>query len=138
MSELSVSEYMHKTTASVSAVMLVSQAVEILLEKRLSGIPVTDRDGMVTGFLSEQDCIRSMLSGSYHCENTALVGEVMSHAVTSVTPSESVLTVADMMIKQRIKMLPVTVNGELKGVISRADVLKALQVQLRACSIPTR
>jgi CBS domain-containing protein len=138
MSELSVRDYMRRSTVSVSAVMLVSQAVELLLEKGLSGIPVTDRDGMVTGFLSEQDCIRSMLSGSYHCENTALVGEVMSHAVTSVTPSESILTVADMMIKQRIKMLPVAVDGELKGVISRADVLRALQDQLRACSLPSR
>ena len=42
------------------------RAIELLLEHRLSAAPVVDEHGLLIGLLSEGDCLRGMLSGSYY------------------------------------------------------------------------
>lgn len=133
---IAVMDYVQHSTLSVKPASPLSDAVNILLSKKLSGLPVVDDHGTVIGFVSEQDCIRSMLSASYFCENTQLVDDVMIRAPLVVDSQESVVQVAEKMISNKLRVYPVVNQGKLIGLITRADILRALQTHLNTCSIP--
>ncbi len=133
---IGVVDHMHRTTQTLTASMLVCDAVNQLLSKNLSGLPVVNEQGAVIGFLSEQDCIRSMLSSSYYCENTKLVGEVMMPDPLVLDVNESVVQAAEKMITHKLRVFPIINQGALVGYITRADILRALHTHLRTCSLP--
>lgn len=133
---MSVADYMHQTTMTFTASMFVCDAVNQLLSRNLSGLPVVNDHGVVVGFLSEKDCIRSMLSNSYYCENTTLVGDVMTPDPLVVALDESVVQAAEKMIHHKLRVFPVVDHGRLVGYITRADILRALQTHLSTCSLP--
>lgn len=133
---IAVTDYIQLSTLSVKPDTPLSDAVNILLAKKLSGVPVVDDHGSVIGFVSEQDCMRSMLSASYFCENTTLVEDVMIKSPLIVDSQESVVQVAEKMISNKLRVYPVVNQGTLIGLITRADILRALQMQLNTCSIP--
>ena len=62
MHSLSVKDYMVPGAHSIPVSLNVAEAVEILLNDRLSGAPVVDSDHKLVGFLSEKDCIKPLLS----------------------------------------------------------------------------
>lgn len=133
---IAVTDYIQLSTLSVKPDTPLSDAVNILLAKKLSGVPVVDDHGSVIGFVSEQDCMRSMLSASYFCENTTLVEDVMIKSPLIVDSQESVVQVAEKMISNKLRVYPVVNQGTLIGLITRADILRALQMHLNTCSIP--
>lgn len=104
----------------------VREAVELLLKKKLIGVPVIDRDNNLVGYLSEQDCIEEMLNDAFHCEEPAAVSKVMQSNVMSVTPTTTIVEMAQIIIHNRPKNYPVIEDGKLVGLISRTNVLKAL------------
>ena len=104
----------------------VREAVELLLEKNIIGVPVVDSDNQLVGYLSEQDCIEEMLNDAFYCEEPAAVSKVMQTDVLSVSPSTTIVELAQTILKNKPKNYPVIDNNQLVGLISRTDVLKAL------------
>lgn len=132
MESLKIQDYMNKRPVTFSAPMPVAEAVERLLFSSQTGGPVLDASQKVVGFLSEQDCIEKMIVSSYYRERAARVDEIMTKDVLSVKPYDSILELAQRMLKEKPKIYPVTDDGGyLLGTISRSDVLKAIDVQLQ-------
>ncbi|WP_417614203.1 CBS domain-containing protein [Parasphingorhabdus sp.] len=107
---------------SCTADMLVSQAVEILAEKRIGALPVLDGDSVV-GIFSERDvlhCVRKY--GNAALDH--LVSDVMTADVISVEPTKSAIGALSLMSKRRIRHLPVVDNGKLIGFVSIGDLVK--------------
>lgn len=104
----------------------LDDAVERLIQHRLLGLPVVDDKRQLVGFLSEQDCIHTMLISSYHCEESQSVDDIMSHQVLSVGPNDSIIDIAQKMGKEKPKSYPVVAEGKLIGLLTRANVLNAL------------
>ncbi len=103
----------------------VPEAIELLTTNRISGAPVVDGKKLV-GILSQHDCITWLTSTWYYNEMHGLVRDYMTHEVTSIGENESIFTAADKILKNRLRRLPVINNaGELVGIISRHDVIKA-------------
>ncbi|MBU2885099.1 CBS domain-containing protein [Gilvimarinus agarilyticus] len=102
------------------------QAVHKLLAAKATGAPVVDEQRKVVGFVSEQDCIKEILQGAFYCEDPPSVASVMSTEVLSVKPDQSIVEVAEFIIKQKPKIYPVISEDKLIGVMSRRDVLSAL------------
>lgn len=94
-----------------------------LLMGGYSGLPVTDRAGVVTGIVSEADVIRA-IRASRPLETTT-ADEIMSKDVISVDVDTSVEQVMEILDTKQIVRVPVTEDGKLIGVISRPDVLRA-------------
>ncbi len=85
----------------------------------------------VIGFLSEQDCIKKMLEATYQNESHSMVSDVMTKNPLCVRPDESVLLVAERMTSEKPKLYPVVDDdGRLLGVLSRANVLRAIDKHL--------
>ncbi len=112
----------------------VVEAVEKLLQSKSSGGPVVDANRNVIGFISEQDCIKAMLSSSYHSgESSQNVSEVMKVNVLTKKPYESILELASDMSGTKPRTYPVVDDdNHLIGCISRTLVLKALDMHLHS------
>lgn len=134
MESILVRDYMNRRPVHFSPDETIIEAVERLLASGLTGGPVVDAEKRLVGFLSEQDCLGKGLEASYHCESMAMVKELMKTNVLTVKPEDSVLELAAQMLGQKPKIYPVIdENGVMLGVITRRDVLRALEAQMRTC-----
>lgn len=124
----------------------IAQAVRLMLQHRISGLPVVDASGKLVGIVSEGDLLRrtefgterrrprwlEFILGPGHLASEYVhaagkkVREVMSETVETVTPDTGLDRVVDLMEKHRIKRLPVVEGGKLVGIVTRANLLRAL------------
>lgn len=137
--------------ATISAGATVREAAKLMVEHRVSALPVLDEHDMLVGIVSEGDLVRRSelgtdTGGSWWlrvlAENTArdyvkahatAVRDVMTSPVVSVRPSTPLREVAGLLEKHRIKRVPVLQAGRLVGIVSRADLVRRLaEIQTRA------
>jgi CBS domain-containing protein len=104
----------------------VLNAIQVLVDHRISGAPVVDETGNVVGVLSQKDCLRVALEASYHGEWGGRVSEFMSRNAKTVEAETSILEVAEMFMQDEYRRYPVMEENRLIGQISRHDVLRAL------------
>jgi len=101
-------------------------AIGLLLKHRISGMPVVDKAGNLVGILSERDCLKTLLGAQYHNLPTALVKDLMSTEVQTISPDTDILKIAELFLHERFRRLPVVDKGRLVGQVSRRDVLRAI------------
>ncbi len=133
MESLKVEKYMNRRPVSFKLDIPVAQAVEKLLKAKQIGGPVVDKSGHVLGWISEQDCLRKMLESSYYCEQVALVEDLMRKEVLTVGPEQSILDLAQQMLGDKPKAYPVIEDNILIGVITRREILQAIDTHLASC-----
>ncbi|MGQ4275789.1 CBS domain-containing protein [Pseudidiomarina sp. E22-M8] len=134
MESMKVADFMNRRPAVFTAKTPIEVAVERLLQTRQRGGPVVDDERRVIGFLSEQDCLATMLRDTYHKEMSANVGDCMFKGeVLSVYANDSITDIAQRMDAKKPKVYPVLDddNRQLVGVISRTDVLGAIDSYFR-------
>ena len=107
---------------SCTAEMSVSEAVEILAEKRIGALPVLD-GGEVIGIFSERDVLHAIRKYG-HAAMDHVVREVMTADVIFVDRSKSAIGALSLMTKRRIRHLPVVEEGKLVGFVSIGDLVK--------------
>ncbi|MCE2594879.1 CBS domain-containing protein [Motilimonas cestriensis] len=134
---LTIASYMNKRPVTFRVDDPVAHAVEKLLRSNQIGGPVLDAEKKVIGWISEQDCLKKMIESSYHCESAALVEDMMRTDVLSLPANASILDVAQQMLQPKPKAYPVVDEGRLVGIITRRDILKAIDVHLSACYVKT-
>jgi len=121
-----VKDYMSANLVILSPSMPILDAARQLVECRISGAPVLDKQGNLVGLLSEKDCMRIALHAGYHSEAAGAVAEYMHKEVKTVDADRSIVDVAMMFIDDGYRRYPVMKDGRLVGQISRRDVLRAL------------
>ena len=109
------------------------KAIEMIVEYKLTGLTVTDDDGKAVGILSELDCIRGVLNTLYNDGDPeqALVRDVMSTDLSTCSPGDSIVSVAQDMLDSRQRRRPVLENGKLVGQVSSSNILWALMEHSR-------
>lgn len=124
----------------------ITKAVELMLQNHISGLPVVDSQNRVVGMVTEGDFLRRTETGTevrrlrwvefllgpgrgakeYVRTHARLVAEVMTSEVVCVTEGTPVAEVVRFMEKRRIKRVPVVRHRKIVGIISRANLLRAL------------
>ena len=122
-----VRDYMSSRLVSFSPETSIHEAIEILLEARVSGAPVLDAAGALVGILTTRDALRVAFSASYHQGWGGAVSDYMSSDVRTVDASQDIVAVAGLFIENRVHRYPVMQNGRVVGVVSRHDILAALR-----------
>ena len=102
----------------------VYKALEIMAKKEVGALLVIDEEN-ICGIFSERDYARKVALLGKSSKNLA-VKEIMSARIYYVAPEQSVEDCMALMIKRRIRHLPVIKNNKLLGVISIGDVVKAV------------
>ena len=95
----------------------------------ITGLPVLDKDGNIIGLVSEADVLRLIGSDDEGIDTTVLeetpVSKLIFRKLISTDPDKPVIDVAHQMIINKVKRLPVLEEGNLVGIISRSDIVRA-------------
>ncbi|MGB0466744.1 MAG: CBS domain-containing protein [Pontibacterium sp.] len=104
------------------------KAINVLIENGITGAPVIDEKGDLVGLLSEADCLRAILTLTYHEEEMGgIVGDYMVEEVHTVEHDADIIKVAEEFINNGRRRLPVVHNSRVIGQISRRDILRAVE-----------
>jgi CBS domain-containing protein len=109
---------------SVDADQPVLEAIQIMADRRVGALPVT-RGGELVGVVSERDYARKVILLGRSSAETP-VWQIMSSPVVSVAPGDSVKHCMEVMTERRIRHLPVVENGDMVGMISIGDLVRAV------------
>jgi CBS domain-containing protein len=108
--------------ATIGREATIRRAADWLRAKNIGALVVTT-DNAVLGIISERDIVRA-LSQYGEAVASMSVKDIMTHGVVTVAPGDSLNRVMSLMIRHRVRHLPVLRNGELAGIISIGDVVK--------------
>jgi CBS domain-containing protein len=145
------SDVMTRNVISVSPDATIADAVELMLERGISGLLVVDSSGTLAGIVTEGDLLRRDELGTGRRRSWWLrliaspgrqaadftrthgrkVADVMTRDVLSVNAKSPLTDIVAMMEEHRVKRVPVLDGDHVVGVVSRADLLRALSVAAR-------
>ena len=101
----------------------VRDLVAVLAEHNIGAVVVASDSTTVQGIVSERDVVRRLADGPEVLD--ASVESIMTAEVHSAEPSEPVDSLMRLMTEQRIRHVPVMIDGSLAGIISIGDVVKS-------------
>ncbi len=107
----------------------ISQAAEVLSQRRIGTVVVSADGKHVLGILSERDIVRELGKRGAACM-ADLVDDMMTAKIETATLGEDADAVLTRMTEGRFRHMPVLENGELVGLITLGDVVKARLTQL--------
>jgi CBS domain-containing protein len=131
----------------------LKEAVQILAERRISGLPVVDQDDKLLGVISESDLMWQetgmtppayimFLDSVIYLQNPVTyerdlhkvlgqtVGEVMSKNPITISPEKSLKEAANIMHQKSVHRLPVVNgNGQVVGIITRGDIIRTMAIE---------
>ena len=119
-------DFMTPHLVTLTADMPLLDAIQMLVEKQVSGAPVVDAQGTLAGILTERDCLAQVVVAVYHGEACGRVAEVMTSDVRTVEADTSLMDIAESFAKSKYRRFPVLDHNRLVGIISRRDVLRAV------------
>ena len=142
---MTVRDVMTTEVATVHPTDSLKDVARLLVERRISGVPVVDSDGLVLGIVSEADFLikqegpdglrRGILdrifgeSPALHAAEAKLLArtaaELMTAPAITVDAHRPVSEAARMMTVHRVNRLPVVVDGRIAGIVTRADLVRA-------------
>jgi CBS domain-containing protein len=123
----------------------IRDAIARMISHQVSGMPVIDADGKLVGIVTESDFLRraemhteapprrwlelisrASTADEYARSHGRSVSDVMSTDVITVRPETALAEVVRLMEEHGIKRIPVTEDGRVVGIVSRADLMTAL------------
>jgi CBS domain-containing protein len=145
---MKVADVMTRRVVSVRPQATVIEAVRLMLQDGISGLPVIDEDEHLVGIVTEGDFLRrsemrtqrhrprwlefllgpGRLADDYVHSHGRLVEEVMTRDVVTVAEETTLAAAVRLMEKRRVKRLPVTRRRKVVGILSRANLMQALAV----------
>ena len=124
----SVEKYMAKDEVTLTPNLSVNEAIDIILNHKVTGAPVLDNERKIIGMLTEKDCLRLLIDSAYNNMpfGDKKVSDYMSPVVKSVSVDSDILDVANEFLTTNFRKFPVVHNEKLVGQVSRRDILKAI------------
>lgn len=146
---MNTAQVMTRQPVTAGPAMSVREVSKLLLEHRISAVPVVDASGALLGIVSEGDLVRrgdvvrddrqswwleTLAEGenippelvAYIRSGDRLVRDLMTREVVTVEEDTLLSEVARRLEEHRIKRVPVVRQGKLVGIVSRADLIRAL------------
>jgi CBS-domain-containing membrane protein len=139
-------DVMVRAVVTASPDTTVEELARLMINLRISGVPIMDKDGRLVGMVTEGDLLRrvetgtephrarwsepfssnSRLAAEYIKSHAKRVADIMTREVCSVEESATLGEIADLLETKHFKRVPVVHDGKIVGIVSRADLLKVL------------
>ena len=143
---MQVKDVMTANVVCIGAEEPVLKAARLMLQNRISGLPVIDKDGELVGIVTEGDFLRrselgtqrqrpkwlefivgpGRLAQEFTHSSGRKVEEIMTPDPRTISDDETLEAVVDTMERHHVKRLPVTRDGRVVGIVSRANLMHAL------------
>jgi CBS domain-containing protein len=153
---MQVRDVMTPDVISVTAKDTVLEAARMMLQNRISGLPVVDASGRLVGMVTEGDFLRrgeigterqrpkwleillgpGRMADEYVRSSGRKIEDVMTSDPVTVSEEDSLETVVELMERRHIKRLPVLRDGKMVGIVSRANLMHALVSLARDIETP--
>jgi CBS domain-containing protein len=150
-------QIMTRSVITVTPETAILDAAKSMLQRHISGLPVTDATGTLVGMVSEGDFIRRSEIGTqrkysrwlrfifgpgraatdFVHEHGRRVGEIMTATPLTVAEDAPLEKVVELMERHDVKRVPVMRGDKLVGIISRANLLQAVASLVREVPDPT-
>lgn len=150
-------QIMTKDVITVGPHTSIVEAARLMLEHHISGLPVLDKDGKLVGIVSEGDFLRRSEIGTqrrrprwlrliigpgreaseFVRQSGRKVGEIMTRDPVTVSEDTPLEQLVSSMEKHDVKRLPVTRGEKLVGIVTRANLLRAVASLARDVPDPT-
>jgi CBS domain-containing protein len=125
MMNLTASSVMSTETFPVRTDTPINKVIGLLLDKRISGLPVVDAKNRVLGMITEHDVMRLLFTPD---RKTVVVSDLWTKAATTVREDQPLFEVAQKLLLQRYRRVPVVDDEDrLVGIISRRDIVQAIR-----------
>jgi CBS domain-containing protein len=141
---------------TVKASASVREVAETLLKRGISAVPVVNDQSQLVGIVSEGDLIHRSEAGTDRKRSWWLLGfvgdetladeyvksharrveDVMTRNVVTTTPDAPLHEIAALLEKNSIKRVPVIENGQLVGIVSRANLVQAVASARKGLDVP--
>jgi CBS-domain-containing membrane protein len=151
-------QIMTPRVTTVQADAPIAQAADLMLRKRISGLPVVDAAGKLVGIVSEGDFLRrseigtrqhrsgwlefftgaGKLASEFVRQEGRTIRDVMTPDPATISEEATLEEIVQLMEKKGIKRLPVLRSGELIGIVTRANLLQAVANLARGAGEPTK
>ena len=106
----------------------VLDAMQVIIDNKISGVCVVDGEGNLVGILSELDCLRAVLGAVYTNSGIGHVQDYMaSDNLVVAHPNEDIVDVAQDMLLKNKRRRPVVEDGKLIGQITCRQMLTAVK-----------
>ncbi|MCO4763813.1 MAG: CBS domain-containing protein [Myxococcales bacterium] len=120
-------EMMTHPAYCLDAEMNVVDAAERLVDKHIHGAPVVDADGRLLGIISDSDLLRVQIASAFHAVPTGPVTDHMSTEPVTIDAEADIYAVTRLFQTGEASRLPVMKDGKCVGIITRRNLLRALQ-----------
>jgi CBS domain-containing protein len=143
-------DFMTTTVVTCPETSTVGEAVKLMLDKKISVLPIVDSEDRLVGVLTESDFVgrektvphafsnlRSLFGETFHMRDIEevylaakgkRVSEVMSATPQHVGPEISLTEVVEFMSSKNLKRLPVVKEDKVVGIITRKDLIRAFDL----------
>lgn len=117
------SDIMMTTVVTIAPEAKLTEAIKLLLQHAISGLPVVDDQGHLAGIITEHDIMNFAFSGN--AAHTT-VAEAMTREVISFSPDTPIETLINYCAKHRIRRVPIVQGKKIVGLVSRRDILREM------------
>ncbi len=117
---MKVKEIMKAPVYTAEVGMPAADVAQLLVERRISAVPVVDATGAVVGLVSEHDLMS---------RTGATAADIMSPGIISVTEDTDVDAVRHLLVERHIRRVPVMSGRQLVGIVSRADIVALIAME---------
>lgn len=121
-----VRDIMTTSVQTLDADLSIEDALDRLRKSGHSGAPVVDKAGALVGVLSEVDCMRVLASAAFHGMPSGPVAAYMTRTILTLSPDNDIFMAVARFQETRFRRFPVVENGALVGLVTVADIDRAL------------
>jgi CBS domain-containing protein len=110
----------------------IDDAIELLLDHRVSGLPVVDGRGSLLGVISEVDIIDLVYKADI---DGSVVGDYMSREIKCLDAEASLDDAASMFCGNNVRRIPIVRAGKLVGILSRRDLIRFVRAVRKEAAV---
>lgn len=150
MTEIKAKDIMVRTVVTIKEDSSINELSELLLKKKISGVPVVNKDDELVGIVTETDIVYQntdlhfptylkLLDGIIYLESLnkfkrslekhlgTKVKDIMTSPAVTVGEDEEIAEIANLMVRKNVNRVPVVDgDGNLVGIITRADIIRSM------------
>ena len=122
---IKIEDWMSKPVRSVKPDMPLKDAIAMMDQNNIGGLPVVEKNDKPVGVITERDILRRVCAKGVNIEKSK-VSDIMTKNPVTVDHTASILEVTRLMSENNFRRLLVVKNGKLIGVITAKDVIEVL------------
>ncbi len=117
-----VAEAMNKNVETTQSDSTIREIARQMTNKRVGAIVIVSKNGSIDGIVTERDVMSDVVAAGLDPELTK-AEDIMTREVITIDPAQNLEDAADIMTTNKIKKLPVILQGKLVGIITASDLI---------------